>query len=588
MTQKQRRNQNRHNPSFAMTVLRPCRCFGHFAAVMPSLPVVALLVATGHIHAVSGFAAWSPADDWSRLSSESEAIDTSALLDADLTGEAARKMEAEADLAAADLAAMEPNFDGSSTGGGSSSPEDALVAEAIETIQNSMVDPSDPPLYDSPSSFVDYQASEDAAERAAAEIGLLIRCNESPQELLVEQGRALPELTDESRYDWRQMCQLVDKEDDGPERYKTTDFFDLAVMQMFHEHATDITADDGADVTVLGAAGVASWLTKSLGDETYVAVGQHSKEVNTIVARYGAYGTGYLTEDQFHRLYVDAIVSAVDVEQKKVAKKIAGNQKMTMVTVASIWRDLRNHGILPPAEVEWDRKKAELDAEFANGGVAQGATSSSSLPNPYDECEILDYDSSPADASSAMQKASHESIELCSDGKTPKRIRDGMSIFIDEESCIGCMQCATVAPSAFVMLGNGRARAYSQSSAPEVKAAVASCPVSCMHYVGYKELKKYEIARDSGSFGGRNAHIPLNVAGIDSDANRKSSWYHSLRHKCYTSKQCPQKGCYDCPNYSAPVENPYFQAKHREAERARAKDLIESGEADPWRKVVEL
>lgn len=582
------------SPSLAMTILRPCRSFGHLAALMmPSLPVVVLLViASGQFRAVSGFAAWSPADDWSRLSSESEAIDTSALLGADLTGEAARKMEAEADLAAADLAgAMGVNPDGSSSATATgSSPDDALVAEAIETIQNSMVDPADPPLYDSPSSFVDYQASEDAAERAAAEIGLLIRCNESPQELLVDQGRALPELTDEERYDWHQMCRLVDteEEEEGSERYKTTDFFDLAVMQMFHEHATDVTADDGSDVTVLDAAGVASWLTKALGDETYVAVGQHSKEVSTIVARYGTYGTGYLTEDQFHRLYVNAIVGAVDVEQMRVAKKVAGNQKMTVVTTASIWRDLRNHGILPPAEVEWDRKKAELDAEFANGGVSQGAKSSSSLPNPYDECEILDYDSSPDASSSAMQKASHESIELCSDGKTPKRIRDGMSIFIDEESCIGCMQCATVAPSAFVMLGNGRARAYSQSSAPEVKAAVASCPVSCMHYVGYNELKKYETARENGSFGGRNAHIPLHVAGIDSDANRKSSWYHSLRHKCYTSKQCPQKGCYDCPNYSAPGENPYFQAKHRKAERARAKDLIESGEADAWRKVVEL
>ena len=196
MTQKQRREPEPAQSSFAMTI-RPCS-LGHLAAVMSSLSVVALLVASGwHIHAVSGFAAWSPADDWSRLSSESEAIDTSALLNADLTGEAARKMEAEADLAAADLAAVHADPDGSSASTGSS-PDDALVAEAIETIQNSMVDPDDPPLYDSPSSFVDYQASEDAAERAAAEIGLLIRCNESPQELLVGSGPG-PAGTDRKR-----------------------------------------------------------------------------------------------------------------------------------------------------------------------------------------------------------------------------------------------------------------------------------------------------------------------------------------------------------------------------------------------------
>ena len=150
------------------------------------------------------------------------------------------------------------------------------------------------------------------------------------------------------------------------------------------------------------------------------------------------------------------------------------------------------------------------------------------------------------------------------------------------------MQCATVAPSAFVMLENGRARAFHQSSSPEIKAAVSSCPVNCMHYVGHEELKKFETARDRGNFGGRAAHIPLHVAGIDSDQNRKSSWYHSLRHKCYTSKQCPQAGCYDCPNYSSPGQNPYFQAKNRRAEHSRAMDLIESGEADAWRKSVEL
>ena len=150
------------------------------------------------------------------------------------------------------------------------------------------------------------------------------------------------------------------------------------------------------------------------------------------------------------------------------------------------------------------------------------------------------------------------------------------------------MQCATVAPSAFVMLENGRARAFHQSSSPEIKAAVASCPVNCMHYVGTEELIKFETARDGANFGGRAAHIPLHVAGMDSDQNRKSSWYHSLRHKCYTSKQCPQAGCYDCPNYSSPGKNPYFQAKNRKAEHSRAMDLMESGEADSWRKSVEL
>ena len=107
-------------------------------------------------------------------------IDTAALLGADLTGKAARRMEEEADAAAADVAAA--NADGISPDEASAaSPEDSLIAEAIETIQNS-IDPSDPPLYDSPSSFADYQKSDDAAERAAAEIGMLIRCNDNARD----------------------------------------------------------------------------------------------------------------------------------------------------------------------------------------------------------------------------------------------------------------------------------------------------------------------------------------------------------------------------------------------------------------------
>lgn len=558
-----------------------------FAAPVAALILVSCARPTMGFAARSSMAAsWSPADDWARLSSEGQMIDTTALLGADQTGEAARKMEeAAADLAAAnaDASADAPETTASS--------EDYLIAEAIETIQNS-IDSSDPPLYDTPSSFADYQKSEDAAERAAAEIGMMIRCNERPTELLVSEGRALPELTDGERYDWHQMVRLVTEEDSGGglRGYKTTSFLDLAVMQMFHEHATAVNVDDEKEMTVLDADGVAGWLTKSLGDESYGTIGPHAKEVSTIISRYGSYGTGFLTEEQFHRLYFDAIISAVDIEQKEVAKKkVAGGGKMTEVTVASVWRDLRNHDILPPAEVEWRRKKAELDAEYSNASEKHGAASPSSS-SIYDECEILDWgrESDDSSTSANSQRASHGAIEMCSDGKTPKRIRDGMSVFIDEESCIGCMQCATVAPSAFVMLENGRARAYHQSSAPEIKAAVSSCPVSCMHYVGYKELKKYETARDRGNFGGRAAHIPLHVAGIDSDQNRKSSWYHSLRHKCYTSKQCPQAGCYDCPNYSSPGQNPYFQANNRKAEHSRARDLIESGEADVWRKSVEL
>lgn len=133
-----------------------------------------------------------------------------------------------------------------------------------------------------------------------------------------------------------------------------------------------------------------------------------------------------------------------------------------------------------------------------------------------------------------------------------------------------------------------------------------------MHMVSFDELKEMETCRDEEGFGGNMHHVPIHVAGRDSDANRKSSWYHYLKAKCgkiylllsavyfcnqrhskfmialfIGSVSCPQRGCYDCPKY-APGENPYFKSRHREAEHIRASDFIASGDANQWRKVAEI
>ncbi len=170
-----------------------------------------------------------------------------------------------------------------------------------------------------------------------------------------------------------------------------------------------------------------------------------------------------------------------------------------------------------------------------------------------------------------------------------------LTVFIDEESCIGCMQCANVAPAAFVMLESGRARTFQQRTGPDVEQAVASCPVSCMHPVSYQELKEFEIARDEGDgrtdhrhLGHRRGHTPLHVAGIDSDNNHRSSWYHTLKEKCLISSNCPQNACYDCPKYSKPGQNPFFIARHKMAEHIRADHFIENGDVDNWRKTADL
>jgi hypothetical protein len=116
-----------------------------------------------------------------------------------------------------------------------------------------------------------------------------------------------------------------------------------------------------------------------------------------------------------------------------------------------------------------------------------------------------------------------------------------------------------------------------------------------MHHVSYRELKEYETARDEGDgrtdhkhLGHKRGHTPLHVAGIDSDNNHRSSWYHTLKQKCLMSSDCPRNGCYACPKYSAPGENPFFKIRHKEAEHVRAQHFIKNGDVDAFRKSADL
>lgn len=104
-------------------------------------------------------------------------------------------------------------------------------------------------------------------------------------------------------------------------------------------------------------------------------------------------------------------------------------------------------------------------------------------------------------------------------------------------------QCAQISPSSFLMLEEGRARTFAQRNTPDVAMAVSACPVNCMHKMSFRELKEMEIARDADDWedvdrrhlNHRRGNIPLHVAGMDSDANHRSSWYHYLKQKCHST-----------------------------------------------------
>ncbi|CAJ1956730.1 unnamed protein product [Sphenostylis stenocarpa] len=66
--------------------------------------------------------------------------------------------------------------------------------------------------------------------------------------------------------------------------------------------------------------------------------------------------------------------------------------------------------------------------------------------------------------------------------------------FVDEFSCIGCKNCANVAPDVFAIEEDfGRARAFNQCGNPDlVQQAIDSCPVSCIHWTSAAQLSLLE------------------------------------------------------------------------------------------------
>ncbi|GAB2285438.1 hypothetical protein Dimus_019889 [Dionaea muscipula] len=67
-------------------------------------------------------------------------------------------------------------------------------------------------------------------------------------------------------------------------------------------------------------------------------------------------------------------------------------------------------------------------------------------------------------------------------------------VFVDEFSCIGCKNCANMAPGVFKIEEDfGRARAYNQCGKPDlVQQAIDSCPVDCIHWTSAQQLSLLE------------------------------------------------------------------------------------------------
>ena len=106
------------------------------------------------------------------------------------------------------------------------------------------------------------------------------------------------------------------------------------------------------------------------------------------------------------------------------------------------------------------------------------------------------------DPSLAFSAAPAPAVEAGSNGLEPLlggALRE-KAVWVDEVVCIGCRYCAHVACNTFVVEPNyGRSRVIRQDgdSTERIQEAIDTCPVDCIHWVGFEDLDDLRRQRES-------------------------------------------------------------------------------------------
>jgi ferredoxin len=179
---------------------------------------------------------------------------------------------------------------------------------------------------------------------------------------------------------------------------------------------------------------------------------------------------------------------------------------------------------------------------------------------------------------------SHSRVEK--DAETGETIRTQM-VYVDEHTCIGCTNCATIAQSTFFMhQEHGRARVFEQwgDDQETIQIAIETCPVDCIHYVPYPELVNLEVER-------RDQNI--NAAGrlVSQAENGNGGTHFGGGANAFTAPQkisgnmgtrcsnCPSRGCKDCPMYGV-GRNPEYEKKEKLRLEKKAKQRLQKERED--------
>ncbi|TVQ14413.1 MAG: ferredoxin [Leptolyngbya sp. DLM2.Bin27] len=104
-------------------------------------------------------------------------------------------------------------------------------------------------------------------------------------------------------------------------------------------------------------------------------------------------------------------------------------------------------------------------------------------------------------------------------------------VYVDEITCIGCRHCAHVARNTFyIEPDHGRSRVYRQDGDSEdlIQEAIDTCPVDCIHWMDYTELKQLESDRK---------HQVIPIAGFPVDKAMATLQMRKAKRKSQRSQQ---------------------------------------------------
>mmetsp|Transcript_5134 Transcript_5134/g.7149 ORF Transcript_5134/g.7149 Transcript_5134/m.7149 type:complete len:395 (-) Transcript_5134:667-1851(-) len=171
---------------------------------------------------------------------------------------------------------------------------------------------------------------------------------------------------------------------------------------------------------------------------------------------------------------------------------------------------------------------------------------------------------------------SHSQVDWDDEADEPVR---SQHVYVDEVTCIGCTNCAMIAGSTFFMEGeHGRARVFQQWGDDDETIAVAieTCPVDCIHYVPFDELKRLEVERrkqninfkarlvNQGEAGSSGYQAKYGGGAVFTDQQIISG---NMGSRC---NNCPSRGCKNCPMFGV-GKNPDFIKKEEKRKERLAK-----------------